>query len=154
MVPRGSGEYSELPVPGPLEVGGGRTGVVLQLRAQGRDLVLTITGGAAHVGAVAVDSPAGGTGGEAHRSLTVVPGHKEGPLAESAAIRLAAATGRTVVAVVGIHQDRATAEEIASILQNVECGLDRLIAALHDRASAPATSVSTPGEAPEPKDRP
>ena len=113
-------------LPAPLTVGRGRTAVQLTLAAQGNDLILTITGGAAHVGAVAVVSVAGGTAGEPHCSVTVVPGHAEGPLAEEAAARIAAATGKTCVAIAGIHQDRATRAEIAAIVTNVQQGLARL----------------------------
>ena len=117
-------------LPNPITVGQGRTAVQLTLAAQGRDLILTVTGGAAHVGAVAVVSVAGGTAGEPHCSVTVVPGHAEGPLAEEAAARIAAATGRTCVAVAGIHQDRATGAEITAIVANVQQGLTRLEAVL------------------------
>ena len=113
-------------LPAPLTVGQGRTAVQLTLAAQGNDLILTVTGGAAHVGAVAVVSVAGGTAGEPHCSVTVVPGHAEGPLAEEAAARIAAATGKTCVAIAGIHQDRATRAEIAAIVTNVQQGLARL----------------------------
>jgi hypothetical protein len=91
---------------------------------------LTVGGGQTHVGAVAVSSPAGGACGGPRRDLVVIPGHREGPLAEEAAARLAAAAGCTVVAVVGIHQDAATAEEIARIVANVRRGVDDLVALL------------------------
>lgn len=103
-----------------------RTRVSLLVLAQGRDLVLTVSGGEAHVGAVAVCSPASGTQGEPHAATSVVPGHKEGPLAEEGAARLAAAMGCTCVAVVGIHVDNALPEEIATIVANTRRGFERL----------------------------
>ncbi|HPF34047.1 MAG TPA: hypothetical protein P5571_07330 [Candidatus Krumholzibacteria bacterium] len=109
-----------------LEVGAGRAAVWLHLTEQGRDLVLRIGGGDAHVGAVATVSPAGGTAGEACEELAVVPGHKEGPLALAAARRLAAAGRRTCVCVAGIHQDAITPAEIAAVLAHVEAGVERL----------------------------
>jgi len=115
--------------------GQGRSAVRLELRPQGRDLLLLIGGGAVHAGAVAVASPAGGTGGEPCDELTVVPGHKEGPLAREGARRLAAASGRTCVAVAGIHQDRATADEIAAIVEHVRDALEALAGALARRRS-------------------
>jgi hypothetical protein len=130
MMPNGSSFHKDRTSPVEpatiLSVGDGRTAVALSLVRQGRDWIVTVTGGDAHVGAVAVESPAGGTRGEGCRSLTVVPGHKEGPLAEQAATRLAAVADRTVVAVVGIHRDDATRAEIAAIVANVAQGVERL----------------------------
>ena len=126
----------------PLTVSAGhnRTRVELAVCSQGRDLILTVTGGSAHVGAVAVHAPGrkdlAGTPGEPHTNSTVVPGHKEGPLAEAGAAVLAEATGRTCVAVVGIHQDQATSEEIAAIVANVRRGYEPLAAALTGLASS------------------
>ena len=83
-------------LPRPLREGQGRTGVALEVLAQGRDLVVRVTGGAAHVGAVAVCAgrsmadhagPAG--------QVLVVPGHREGTLAAETAEAVARATGCT-----------------------------------------------------------
>lgn len=115
-----------------LRVGEGRTAVWLDLAEQGRDLVLRIGGGDAHVGAVAVVSPAGGTGGEGCEELSVVPGHKEGPLALAAARRLAAAGRRTCVCVAGIHLDAITPEEIALVVSRAEQGVARLARELEE----------------------
>ena len=111
-------------LPAPLELGTGRTRVRLDLVAHGRDLVLHLGGGVAHVGAVAVAAPGGPV------MLTVVPGHKEGPLAEQAAAALSEAAGCTCAVIAGIHQDDATAEEIAAIVGNVNEGVARLAWAL------------------------
>ncbi len=113
-------------LPAALELGTGRTRVRLDLVAQGRDLVLHLGGGEAHVGAVAVAAPGGPV------LLTVVPGHKEGPLAEQAAAALSEAGGCTCAVVAGIHQDDATAEEIAAIVGNVNEGVALLARALAD----------------------
>ena len=102
-----------------VSVGCGRTEVFLQAEAVGDDWLLRITGGKAHVGAVAT----------AHGSdvqLSVVGPHKEGPLAEVCAVQWSFLTGRTCVAVAGIHQDEATREEIDGIVDHVRQGLDIL----------------------------
>jgi hypothetical protein len=138
----------DAPLAGPIRRGRDRTAVELVLHRQGRDLVLTVSGGVAHVGAVAVDSPAGGTRGESFRTLDVVPGHKEGELAARAAARLAEVTGRTVVAVVGIHQDAATGAEIAEIVANVE----EAVALLASRLGNAMASDARPVPDPEPKE--
>ena len=107
----------------PLSVGWGRTRVKLELKHQGRDLLLLVTGGKAHVGAVAVWNGRE-QGGRA--VVTELPGHREGPLAGDCAEILGRASGRTVVAVVGIHQDNASREEIAAIVANVRQGAKEL----------------------------
>jgi len=93
----------------------------VELRPQGRDLLLEVTGGEAHVGAVAVAAP-----GWSEARLVVVPGHREGPLASAAAVRLAEAAGCTCAVVVGIHQDHATRDEITTIVGHVEAAVESL----------------------------
>jgi hypothetical protein len=108
-------------------LGEGRTAVTLRLLAQGRDILVLITGGAAHVGAVAVcDGTAELGHARSGSGMVQVPGHREGPLAAEASETLALAAGRTCVAVVGIHQDNATAEEIHDIVEHVRQGLQQL----------------------------
>ncbi|MCP4574409.1 MAG: hypothetical protein GY838_18830 [bacterium] len=110
-------------LPGPVEMGRGRTAVRLELLPQGRDLVLLVGGGGTHVGAVAAAD------GETVRALTLGI-HKEGPLAEEAATRVATAAGCSCAVVAGIHQDDAMPEEIAAMVANVEAGVTELVAAL------------------------
>jgi hypothetical protein len=111
-------------------VGSGRTEVRLDLAPRGRDWLLLIGGGEAHVGAVAVAWPDG-------ISLVTVPGHKEGPLAEKCALAVSRASGVVCTAVAGIHQDRATRAEIQDILTNVDRGLGEILAeAFPDSLSA------------------
>lgn len=116
------GDFSALaPQPGGLihafTIGADRLEVRAEVRSQGRDLLLLITGGQAHVGAVAVCGT--GLDGQSAAELVEVPGHKEGPLAREAASELCRITGRTCVAVVGIHQEKATRREIVAIVANV-----------------------------------
>lgn len=106
-----------------LSVGSGRLLVKLELRIQGRDFLLLVTGGEAHVGAVAVLD---GREVDGRAVVTEMPGHREGPLAGECAEILARASGRTVAVVVGIHQDNATGEEISAIVTNVRLGAAEL----------------------------
>jgi hypothetical protein len=106
-----------------LSMGSGRLRVKLELRHQGRDFLLLVAGGEAHVGAVAVFD---GRDGGSRAVVTEMPGHREGPLAGECAEILGRATGRTVVAVAGIHQDDATGEEISAIVANVRQGAGEL----------------------------
>jgi len=106
---RGKADRENRPV-ARLRVGSNRSRVNLELIGQGRDYLLLITGGEAHVGAVAVWDSA------------KMSGHREGPLAGECAEILGRASGRTVVAVVGIHQDNALPVEIEAIVANVRQG--------------------------------
>ena len=110
-------------LPGPVDRGRGRTAVRLVLLPQGRDLVLLISGGAAHVGAVAAAD-------DGSAQAVALGTHREGPLAQSAAAQVARAAGCSCAAVAGIHQDDATPGEIAEIKANVEAGVAELVAAL------------------------
>lgn len=115
-------------LPAPVQVGRGRRAVRLEVIPVGRDLLVTVTGGQAHAGAVAMARPGGGNGPRG--GLLVLPPHKEGPLAKECA-RLVAEAGRCVcVATAGIHQDGATREEIEAIVANARIGVRRLAAAL------------------------
>ncbi len=114
-------------LPAPVERGVGRTRVRLELVPQGRDLLLLVGGGEAHVGAVAVARPAAAGGGA---GSVVIPPHKEGPLAAECAVLVAEAAGCTCAAVAGIHQDQATGAEIAAISDHVRAAARELAAAL------------------------
>ncbi len=63
---------------------------------------------------------------ECQAFVTELPGHREGPLAGECAEILGRASGRTVVAVAGIHQDNASREEIAAIVANARKGAEKL----------------------------
>ena len=87
------------------------------LGIQGRDLYLVVSGGEAHVGAVAVWDA---RNPDAPPVVNELPGHKEGPLAGACAEIVGRITGRTVAVVAGIHQDHATRGEIETIVANAK----------------------------------
>ena len=116
-------------LPRPVTIGRGRQAVVIETRAVGRDLLITLTGGQAHAGAVAMGVPRQGAAGAGAR-LLVQPSHREGPLAREAARLLSAAAGCACVVVAGIHQDEATPQEIAAIVANARAGVAELALAL------------------------
>ncbi|MCR5814415.1 MAG: hypothetical protein K6G15_07985 [Desulfovibrio sp.] len=84
--------------------------MTLEIHHTGRDLLITIFGGAAHIGAVAVAE-------KAQVRLHQCQGHREGEIAQSMAKTLAMACNCTVCVVCGIHYDKITKEEIALVLQ-------------------------------------
>ncbi len=115
-------------LPGPVSVGRGRRRVTLELAAVGRDLLLVLWGGQAHAGAVALSGPPGVPTRPA--GPLRLGSHREGPLAAECAALVAAAAGCACAVVAGIHQDAATADEIAAIVANARTGAGRLAAAL------------------------
>lgn len=114
-------------LPASVTVGTGRTAVNLSLVEQGRDILVLITGGDAHVGAIAACDGRMVPVSVVNGGSVQMPGHREGPLATEAAETLAAAAGRTCAAVVGIHQDQATPAEIQNIVAHVRRGLQQLV---------------------------
>ena len=104
---------------GRVSVGEERTRVELKVGLLGEDWLMLVTGGKAHVGAVA-------TAVGAEIQLSVVGSHQEGPLAEICASQWSVLTGKVCVAVVGIHQDQATRNEINDIVDHVRQGLEIL----------------------------
>lgn len=78
----------------------------------GRDLLIMITGGDAHIGAA---STAYYVADNIEVQTSIVPGHKEHTLSEDMAIQAATILKRTVTIVMGIHYDNLTKSEIIDI---------------------------------------
>lgn len=85
-------------------------GLSVRTMAAGRDYVLLVTGGEAHIGATAVSYLT--DGGEALTEVVGLPGHKEAELARELAAHASSRLGRTVTVIAGIHIDHATPAEI------------------------------------------
>ena len=92
----------------------GRIAVTLKATDVGGDLLVTITGGRAHIGAAAVGIK---TEGMATASVITVPAHREDRVVKDAAEKLAKVLDRTVVVVAGIHYDDMSQDEIMDTLQ-------------------------------------
>lgn len=90
----------------------------------GRDLLLLITGGVRHIGAA---STAYMEDDHIHVSTSAVPHHKEHTISESVAQRVAAALGRTVTVVMGIHYDDLSKEGIMKVVETVNCKVDQYL---------------------------
>lgn len=100
--------------------GTGRCQISLVLQStQGRGLCGFLTGGTAHVGAVAYAVPrpkSSGDGMTADISSICGPGHKDIYAAQKVAERLCLAVNETVCICAGIHIDHASQQEIQQIL--------------------------------------
>ena len=86
----------------------------LEVNRMGRDVVMRITGGDAHIGAAATaySGPEGTTVGE----VICLPGHCEGDLVLELAKLASAELQVTVTVLAGIHVHQPTLEEIQDIV--------------------------------------
>ncbi|MEW6307604.1 MAG: hypothetical protein AB1492_00935 [Bacillota bacterium] len=126
-------------------VGSGATAVTIQAWEAGDGLICYLSGGGyPHIGAAALatahPSVAGGGRRSATASVITLPTHKDDELARPAALRLAAALGRPVVVVAGVHigppgHYTATPEEIQAAVANARAAVEALISRIAaDRA--------------------
>lgn len=107
----------------------GRLEVVLAAERIGPDLLVRITGGAEHIGAVGVGCP---LGVRASASVVSLPEHRDDRMAHHAAERIAATYGCNCAVVAGVHFDDITPAEIKESLRLYEEVLEEFL------ASAPA----------------
>ncbi len=91
----------------------------------GRDMLLIVTGGASHIGAVSTAYK--GPSGEIEVQTSEVPGHKEHTLSEDLALKAAKVLDRTVTVVMGIHYDHISKEEIMAIVTIVNEKMDEFL---------------------------
>ncbi|WP_433946633.1 hypothetical protein [Paenibacillus sp. SN-8-1] len=96
--------------------------ISLEFHEIGRDILLIITGGDAHIGAVSTAYPSGKFSPEVHTAE--VPGHKESLLSSDFALRASKWLNRTVTVVIGIHYDNLSSEQIDRVCQLAERKLE------------------------------
>jgi len=92
----------------------------------GHDRVFLVTGGTAHIGATATAYPA--SDGTICADAIALPGHRERELALELAAMAAAALGRAVAVLVGIHLDRPSQQEIAEVVEEARQNMREILA--------------------------
>ncbi len=101
------------------------------LQQLGQDFLLSVWGGTAHIGAVAMAQPRPSLADPARRSATAsvfcYVGHKEDEVVKEISERLAAALGSKVVVAAGLHWDKLTSAGIEQVKKNVRTLVDRII---------------------------
>ncbi|MGB9661215.1 MAG: hypothetical protein ACPL5F_04255 [Moorellaceae bacterium] len=136
----------EIKIAESVRCGAGRLTVELAAVCLGRDVVIMVSGGQAHVGAVVMAVPRPSLEDprrvSATASVLTATGHKEDELLRPIALRAAAALNSRVVAVGGVHLDGATGEEIARLMENCMEGTELLLARLKERLS-PVSEAET-----------
>ncbi len=98
---------------GYFEAARGRLRLALKADRIGGDLVVFITGGATHIGAVALASGA-------RLQMFELTHHREGKMAARAAQRLAGELQCTAAVLCGIHYERISREEIGAVYELAE----------------------------------
>ena len=88
----------------------------LEWKHIGEDIVITLTGGDEHIGAVAAGS-FDRASARAYSSVITLPGHREDELALYGARLFSAASSSTTVFIVGIHLDNITNDGIQEIVR-------------------------------------
>lgn len=106
--------------------GEGRTRIGAEVRAVGEDLVVSIEGGEAHVGAISMAEPQ--PDGDPRTGTLAAMDHRESEVTSLVAREVASRTGRRTVVIAGIHLDRITREEIEAIRRNVRTLAARIAA--------------------------
>jgi len=93
------------------------------LQRLGKDFLLSVWGGAAHIGAVGMAQPRPSLADPALLSATAsvfcYVGHKEDEIVKEISERLAAALGAKVVVAAGLHWDNLTPAGIEQVKKNV-----------------------------------
>jgi gallate decarboxylase subunit D len=100
----------------------------------GMDLLVTVWGGVAHIGALGVAAPRPSLRDpmevSATSSVFTFPGHKEDIPAKMLSEALSAGLNRKTVVVAGIHWDNAQPEDLRLIMEACETLKDRILEAL------------------------
>nr|WP_314002832.1 hypothetical protein [uncultured Paenibacillus sp.] len=91
----------------------------------GEDHVFLVSGGQAHIGAIATACPSGEPA--AKTGLLSFPGHREAELALELAEMASIALGRTVAVVAGIHLDNPSKRDIEDIVLEAKREMRRVL---------------------------
>lgn len=105
----------------------------------GDDYLLSIWGGEAHIGAVAMAQPRDSLRDGSRRSATAsvfcYVGHKEDELVKKVSEQFASELNAKVVVVAGLHWDNLTPDGVATVLKNTDHLLADLIEEVKSSAS-------------------
>ncbi len=113
------------------QVGRNRCVISFEVIELGKDMIIIITGGDAHIGAVTLCITRKGLN-DLQRfsdlcSLLSIPGHKEKEIAIELSKEITSGTGKTCVVIIGIHLDNITPYEIKTIKGNCRVGAKKIV---------------------------
>jgi len=113
--------------------------VEAMLQRLGGDYLVSIWGGAAHIGAVAMAQPRPSIAEPSRLSATAsvfcYVGHKEDEVVKRVSEQLAAGLDARVVVVAGLHWDDLDPAGIEQIMKNIGSLIDKILSAARKRAS-------------------
>jgi len=106
--------------------------VKLTAVSSGKELTVVISGGEKpHIGAIAISIPRHSLEDSnkvsASTSVFTLVGHKEDELSKQIAENITKVTEKVTVTIVGLHIDKATAQDIECLIQNTQKVVDKLI---------------------------
>ena len=106
--------------------------VKLTAVSSGKELTVIISGGEKpHIGAIAISIPRPSIEDSnkvsASTSVFTLVGHKEDELSKQIAENITKITEKVTVTILGLHIDKATAQDIEYIIQNTQKVVDKLI---------------------------
>lgn len=106
--------------------------VKLTAVSSGKELTVIISGGEKpHIGAIAISIPRPSIEDSnkvsASTSVFTLVGHKEDELSKQIAENITKITEKVTVAILGLHIDKATAQDIEYLIQNTQKAVDKLI---------------------------
>jgi hypothetical protein len=110
-----------------LKASSGRISIGLKAERVGEGLLVMITGGKAHIGAVAAGTF---TGGHATSSVITMPAHREDRIVKDAAEKLSKHLKYNTVVVAGVHFEDITPDEINVALKICDSLISELISKL------------------------
>jgi len=106
----------------------GRLKIRLDARKIGTDLLIIITGGESHIGAVGAGTKS--VSKLATSSVITLPGHRDDRIAKDAAEQISKKFGCNCAVIAGIHYDHISPEEIDKIVFMVDDLIEKLEEAL------------------------
>jgi len=117
-----------------LQTGEGRAALNLLCFSAGADLIVYISGGVEHIGAVGLGYCYNHSDQKANSSVIAISGHKEDDLVKSLSYKLSKSLKTTVAVIAGIHYDNITKSEIRTIIENANHLADELIRHLNSES--------------------
>lgn len=104
-------------------IGSGQTQLTYQIHPLGRDLLITITGGEAHVGSLSIAN-------QGKVTTTTLEGHRDDALSQSLAESIAHRFPGVCTVVAGFHLDNITKEQIFQVLDHHNQGIQKVLCSL------------------------
>lgn len=108
-----------------ITVGSGATALHYEVTKVGKDVLILVTGGVAHIGSTAI-------GDDGRMSIYTSREHRDDSLASPLAKKISMEFHCVCTVCAGFHLDSIAKEDIKKVLVNAETGINQVIAALNE----------------------